>query len=340
MRVLVTGNAGFIGFHVARALLRRGDSVVGFDEVNSYYDPSLKEARLNLLQREAALAGKDYSFWRGDLADPAALRRCFEELKPDQVVHLAAQAGVRHSITNPEDYVRSNLVGFANILERCRSAGVRQLVYATTSSVYGANGHLPFSVNQGADHPLQFYAATKRANELMAHSYSSLFGLPTTGLRFFTVYGPWGRPDMALFIFAKKILAGEPIQLYNRGSHVRDFTYIDDVVRGILLSVDKPAVGHSMWDPMSPDPASSRSPFRILNIGNGCPVPLMDYVAALENALGLKADYELLPMQAGDVPETSADIGLTRDALGYEPQVSVQEGVARFVAWYREYYRA
>ena len=335
MKVLVTGNAGFIGFHVTRALLARGDEVVGFDNVNDYYDPRLKEARLAQL---AEGAGDAYAFIRANLADRAAIEACFAAHRFDRVINLAAQAGVRHSIENPYSYVESNLVGFLNLLEACRHAGVAHLTYASSSSVYGANTTLPLSEHAIADHPLQFYAATKRANELMAHSYSSLFGLPTTGLRFFTVYGPWGRPDMALFTFTRNILEGRPIRVFNYGNHKRDFTYIDDIVTGVIRASDAIAAPDPDWDGARPDPATSRAPFRLYNIGNSRPVLLTDYIAALEQALGRTAERELLPMQPGDVPDTHADVADLATVLGYRPQVTVEEGVRRFVDWYLSYY--
>ncbi len=335
MKVLVTGSAGFIGFHAAKRLLERGDSVVGFDVVNAYYDPSIKEARLAILEA----AGGDYSFVRADLADYAKVKACFEEHRFDRVIHLAAQAGVRYSLENPRAYVDSNIVGFTNILEACRHAGIAHLTYASTSSVYGANTAMPFSEHQGADHPLQFYAATKRANELMAHSYSHLFRLPTTGLRFFTVYGPWGRPDMALFLFTRKILAGEPIQVFNHGNHTRDFTYVDDIVEGVIRASDQIATANAAWDSDRPDPATSNAPYRIFNIGNNNPVKLSTYIEAIEKALGRKSIQELLPLQPGDVPDTFADVSELQNAVGYKPATTVQYGVERFVDWYRSYYR-
>jgi UDP-glucuronate 4-epimerase len=338
MKVLVTGNAGFIGFHVASALLARGDDVVGFDVVNDYYDPSLKEARLAILKRAGENARGRYEFIRADVAGQAAVDDCFERHRPDCVVHLAAQAGIRHSIENPRAYVASNLVGFANVIEACRRFPVRHLVYASTSSVYGANARLPFSETHGVDHPLQFYAVTKRSNELSAHAYSHLFGLPTTGLRFFTVYGPWGRPDMALFQFTRNIIAGRPIRLFNHGEHTRDFTYVDDVVRAVLLVVDRPPTSEPGWRPDDPDPSRSSAPFRIFNIGAGTPVPLRDYVDAIEAAVGTTAQCELVAAQPGDIHATHADVGEFERTFGFRPCVSVREGVAKFVQWYRAYY--
>jgi UDP-glucuronate 4-epimerase len=338
MRVLVTGNAGFIGYHVARRLLERGDTVVGFDVVNAYYDPSLKQARLAQLEALSAQLGGDYRFVRGDLADRAAVENLFADQSFDRVIHLAAQAGIRFSLEDPHSYVQSNVVGFTHILEACRHHKIGHLTYASTSSVYGGNAKMPYSEHDGADHPLQIYAATKRANELMAHSYSHLFGLPTTGLRFFTVYGPWGRPDMALFKFTRNILAGEPIDVYNFGNHTRDFTYIDDIVEGVIRASDAPAQSNADWRADDPDPASSNAPYRIFNIGNADPVKLAAYIDALEDALGKKAIRNLLPLQSGDMADTSSDTSELTKATGYAPQVSVREGVRRFVAWYRAFY--
>jgi UDP-glucuronate 4-epimerase len=338
MRTLVTGNAGFIGFHVASRLLRRGDAVVGVDLVNDYYSPEIKESRLALLQQFASEAGAKYSFHRANLADPEAVKNCFADGPFDRVIHLAAQAGVRYSLENPGAYVESNIIAFTNILEACRHSNVKHLTYASTSSVYGANTRMPFSEHQGVDHPLQFYAATKRANELMAHSYSHLFRLPTSGLRFFTVYGPWGRPDMALFLFTKNILAGLPIKLFNNAEHVRDFTYVDDIAEGVIRVSDDVATPNPEWNSDNPDPSTSNAPFRLLNIGNNAPVQLTEYVEAIEEALGKKAIRELLPLQPGDVPNTFADISALVKAVGYRPATPVRQGVASFVKWYREYF--
>ena len=338
MKVLVTGSAGFIGFHTAAKLITRGDAVVGIDNVNDYYDPALKEARLAELDRIAEANSAEYTFIRGDLSDQATVDKCFSDHGFDRVIHLAAQAGVRHSIEAPRDYVKSNIDAFTNILEACRHAETPHLTYASTSSVYGANRKMPFSEHDGVDHPLQFYAATKRANELMAHAYSHLFSLPTTGLRFFTVYGPWGRPDMALFTFTKRILAGEPIDLFNHGQHTRDFTYVDDIAEGVIRASDKIAAPSPDWDAMAPDPATSSAPYRIYNIGNSSPVPLIEYVRAIEAATNRKAEVRLLPLQPGDVPDTSADVSELVDAVGYKPATPVTEGVARFVDWYRRHY--
>jgi UDP-glucuronate 4-epimerase len=339
VRVLVAGNAGFIGFHLARRLMARGDAVVGFDNVNDYYDVGLKEARLAELERAAA-AGADYRFLRADLASRAAVEAAFAAGPFDRVIHLAAQAGVRYSLENPSAYVESNLTGFANILEACRRAAVPHLTFASTSSVYGANTTMPFEESQGVDHPLQLYAATKRANELMAHSYAHLFRLPCTGLRFFTVYGPWGRPDMAPMIFARAILEGRPIRLFNHGRHSRDFTYVDDIVEGVIRASDQPAAPDPAWDPRHPDPATSDAPFRLYNIGNSAPVALADFVAALEDALGRKAVRELAPLQPGDVPDTFADSTRLERATGWRPKTPVAEGVRRFADWYRALHAA
>lgn len=338
MKILVTGAAGFIGFHVAKRLLERGDTVVGIDVVNDYYDPALKEARLSILNQAAGGTNSAWTFIRADLANTAVVNECFAEHQFDRVIHLAAQAGVRHSLTHPHDYVQSNLVAFVNILEACRHAKTPHLTYASTSSVYGASTRMPFSEHDDADHPLQLYAATKRANELMAHSYSHLFALPTTGLRFFTVYGPWGRPDMAPIMFTRAIDEGRPIQVFNHGNHSRDFTYVDDVVEGVIRASDVPAMPAPGWDSGKPDPAISNAPFRIYNIGNSAPVRLDDFIGAIEKALGRKAVKELLPLQPGDVPDTYADVTELMKAVGYAPTTSVVDGVAKLVAWYRGYY--
>jgi len=333
VKILVTGAAGFIGFHAAQRLLARGDEVVGLDNLNDYYDVGLKRARLGELARAAA-----FRFVELDLAADEAIAGFFAREKFQRVVHLAAQAGVRHSLEDPHSYVRSNVTGTLNVLEGCRHQGVEHLVYASTSSVYGANTRMPFSVHRGVDHPLSLYAATKRANELMAHNYSSLFKIPTTGLRFFTVYGPWGRPDMALFLFTRSILEGKPIDVFNHGHHRRDFTYVDDIVEGVVRTLDKPAEPDPRWNANDPDPATSNAPFRIYNIGNNRPVELMRYIEVIEECLGRKAQKNFLPLQLGDVPETSADIeDLVRD-VGYRPATPVEVGVRRFVEWYCAYY--
>ena len=336
MRILVTGAAGFIGFHLSRSLLERGDEVVGLDDLNAYYDPSLKAARLAILEKHAG-----YRHAKLDLADRPGVAALFAELKPEVVVNLAAQAGVRYSLESPTTYVDSNVVGFLNILEGCRAVQPRHLVFASTSSVYGANGKLPFSVHDGANHPITLYAATKLANEAMAHSYAHLFGIPSTGFRFFTVYGPWGRPDMALFKFTAAILKGEPIDVYGEGKMQRDFTYVGDIVAGLVAAVDRPAEVNPGWDPLKPDPATSGvAPWRMLNLGNSTRVELMRYIEVLEEKLGRKAKLNLLPMQPGDVARTEADVEETRSALGYAPSTSIEVGVSRFVDWYLEYYGA
>ena len=335
MRVLVTGAAGFIGSHLSERLLARGDEVLGYDNLNAYYDPTLKEARL------ARLTPKDgFSFVRASLEDRAALEAAFDDFKPQRVVNLAAQAGVRYSLENPHAYIDSNIVGFLNILEACRHRGIEHLVYASSSSVYGANRKLPFAVEDSVDHPVSLYAASKKANELMAHTYSHLFNLPTTGLRFFTVYGPWGRPDMALFLFTKKILAGEPIDVFNHGHHTRDFTYIDDIVEGVIRTLDRVPGSDPNYDPLAPTPASSLAPYRVYNIGNHQPVELLRYIEVLEECLGRKAEKRLLPLQPGDVPDTYADVeALSRDT-GYSPSTPIETGVRRFADWYRAFYQA
>jgi UDP-glucuronate 4-epimerase len=332
--ILVTGAAGFIGYHVSRRLLERGDRVLGIDNLNPYYDPKLKEARLAELRRF-----KDFTFAHADIADTDSMQEIFSERSPRRVIHLAAQAGVRYAAVNPFAYIDSNLVGFQNILEGCRHNEVEHLVFASTSSVYGANTRQPFSEHDGVDHPLSLYGATKKANELMAHSYAHLYRLPVTGLRFFTVYGPWGRPDMALFKFTRGILAGEPIPVYNQGRMIRDFTYIDDIAEGVVRILDVIPAPNPDWNSSEPDPATSNAPYRIYNIGNNRPVELLHYIAVLEQCLGTKAKLDLLPMQPGDVPSTMADVSDLERATGFRPRTTVEEGVAEFVKWYRGYYR-
>ena len=334
MKILVTGSAGFIGSALVLRLLARGDTVIGIDNHNNYYDPALKEARL-----ERHAKHPNYTHLRIDLADRQAIQDAFKTHQPQRVVNLAAQAGVRYSIDNPLAYIDSNIVGFAHILEGCRHNGVEHLVYASSSSVYGANTTMPFSVHHNVDHPLSLYAASKKANELMAHTYSHLYNLPTTGLRFFTVYGPWGRPDMALFKFTKAILAGEPIQVFNHGKHRRDFTYIDDIVEGVIRVLDQPAAANPAWQGHAPDPGTSLAPWRVYNIGNNQPVELMDYIAALEKALGKSAEKQLLPLQAGDVPDTYADVADLIEQFHYKPATTVEEGIQSFVAWYRNEFK-
>ena len=337
MRILVTGAAGFIGMHLTQYLLQRGDEVIGIDNLNDYYEVSLKEARLQ--QITTSDRHSRFRFIRMDLADREGIAQLFSDTQPEKVVNLAAQAGVRYSLDNPLAYIDSNLVGFANILEGCRHNAVKHLVYASSSSVYGANEAMPFSVHDNVDHPLSLYAASKKANELMAHTYSHLYNLPTTGLRFFTVYGPWGRPDMALFKFTEAILEGKPIDVFNYGKHRRDFTYIDDIVEGIVRTLDHTAQANPEWNGKKPDPATSKSPWRVYNIGNQNPVELLDYIQAIEQALGKTAEKRLLPMQAGDVPDTYADVEALVNDVGYRPATSVTEGVQHFVAWYRDYYQ-
>ena len=334
MNVLVTGAAGFIGFHVSRALLERGDTVTGFDCVNNYYDVGLKEARLALLRQMSG-----FTFVKGALEDAAAVNALFAGKPFDRVIHLAAQAGVRYSLKNPHAYLQSNLAGFLNILEACRHARTPHLTYASSSSVYGLNSQQPFSVHDNVDHPISLYAATKKANELMAHTYSHLYQLPTTGLRFFTVYGPWGRPDMALFLFTKAILAGKPIDVYNHGKMRRDFTYIDDIVQGVVRTSDQIAAPNPDWDAARPDPSSSPAPYRLYNIGNNSPVELDHFIATIEAALGRTATRNYLPMQPGDVPSTCADVDALQRAVGFAPATPLETGIARFIEWYRDYYK-
>ena len=333
MRVLVTGVAGFIGSHLAHRLLARGDTVIGVDNLNDYYDPTLKHARLARLTVQAG-----FEFHEQDIADRAGMETLFAKAGAQRVVNLAAQAGVRYSLTHPHAYVDANVVGFMNVLEGCRHNRVEHLVYASSSSVYGLNTTMPFSVHHNVDHPVSLYAATKKANELMAHTYSHLYRLPTTGLRFFTVYGPWGRPDMALFLFTKAILAGKPIQVFNEGRMQRDFTFIDDIVEGVLRTLDHVARPNPAWNSAEPDPGTSPAPYRIYNIGNNNPVELTRFIAAIETALGRKAIRELLPMQPGDVPATAADVADLQADVGFSPSTSIETGIARFIDWYKEYY--
>ncbi|MCZ6658074.1 MAG: NAD-dependent epimerase [Gammaproteobacteria bacterium] len=334
MRVLITGAAGFIGSFTCHRLLDRSDEVVGVDNLNDYYDVGLKEARLVRLQERAG-----FTFERADIDDSTTVAALFREHRPNRVVHLAAQAGVRYSLENPQAYIDANITGFLNVLESVRDLGTDHLVYASTSSVYGANTKMPFSVHDAVDHPVSLYAATKKCNELMAHTYSHLFGIPCTGLRFFTVYGPWGRPDMALFKFTRQILAGEPIDVFNYGYHKRDFTYIDDIVEGIVRVLDKGAVANPDWDGSDPDPASSSAPYRIYNIGSNNPIDLMRYIEVLEETLGIEAKTNLLPMQPGDVPDTYADVDDLVQEVGYKPDTPIEVGIHNFVSWYKTYYQ-
>jgi UDP-glucuronate 4-epimerase len=334
LKILLTGAAGFIGFHTARKLLARGDEVVGLDNLNDYYDPNLKRARLALLA-----AHPQFRFVKMDLADWGGMKALFVREKFPRVIHLGAQAGVRYSLENPQAYIDSNVTGTLNVLEGCRHNGAEHLVFASTSSVYGLNTDMPFSVHRGANHPLSLYASTKRTNELMAHNYAALFKLPVTGLRFFTVYGPWGRPDMALFTFTRNILEGKPIDVFNHGHHKRDFTYVDDIAEGVVRCCDRVAAADANWNSSNPDPASSSAPYRIYNIGNQQPVELIRYIEVIEDCLGRKAVKNMLPLQPGDVPDTFADVDdLVRD-VGYRPATPVEDGIRRFVDWYLEYYK-
>jgi UDP-glucuronate 4-epimerase len=333
MKILVTGAAGFIGSHLAIKLLERGDEVIGVDNLNDYYEVSLKEARLERVKKY-----RTFTDVRADIQDREAMAEVFVKYKPQRVVNLAAQAGVRYSLANPYAYIDSNIMGFTTILENCRHHDVQHLVYASSSSVYGGNTKLPFSEHDNVDHPVSLYAATKKANELMAHTYSHLFNLPTSGLRFFTVYGPWGRPDMALFLFAKAILEGRPIDVFNNGDMMRDFTYIDDIVEGVIRVLDRPAESNSMFNGKVPDPATSEAPYRVLNIGNNQPIKLMEYISALETSLGLVATKNFMPMQLGDVPATYADTSELNHWVDFKPQTKFNIGIARFVEWYKDYY--
>lgn len=333
MKILVTGAAGFIGARLTEKLLERGDEVVGVDNLNDYYEVTLKEARLARFLDNPA-----FTFHKLDIEDREAMPALFADVRPQRVVHLAAQAGVRYSLENPHAYIDANIVGTMNVLEGCRHNDVEHLVYASSSSVYGANTRMPFSVHDNVDHPVSLYAATKKANELMAHTYSHLYGLPATGLRFFTVYGPWGRPDMSLFLFTRRILAGEPIDVYNYGNHRRDFTYVDDIVAGVMGCVDTVATANPDWRSDAPDPATARAPHRVYNIGNNSPVELMDFIGALEECLGMEARKNMLPLQPGDVPDTYADVTALVDDIGYRPGTPIKTGIANFVAWYKEYY--
>ena len=338
MTVLVTGAAGFIGFHLSTRLLQQGHAVIGFDNINPYYDTALKRARIAQLEATALRTGSAFHLIEADLEDRVAVDAAFAQHMPQKVVNLAAQAGVRYSIENPAAYIQANLVGFGHILEGCRHHGVEHLVYASSSSVYGGNTRMPFSEQHSVDHPVSLYAASKKANELMAHTYSHLYGLPATGLRFFTVYGPWGRPDMALFLFTKAMLEGKPIQVFNNGQMVRDFTYIDDIIESLMRLLEKPATADPGFDSQAPNPSTSWAPHRVFNIGNSNPTPLMDYIHAVEQALGVTAEKQLMPMQPGDVPATAADTSSLEAWVGFKPNTPINEGVARFVAWYREFY--
>lgn len=338
MTVLVTGAAGFIGFHLSRRLLKQGTPVVGFDNVNPYYDPSLKRARIAQLEALASSTGTPFQLIKADLENGEAVAAAFQKHNPQMVVNLAAQAGVRYSIENPAAYIQSNLVGFGHVLEGCRNHGVKHLVYASSSSVYGGNSRMPFSEQHSVDHPVSLYAASKKANELMAHTYSHLYSLPATGLRFFTVYGPWGRPDMALFLFTRAMLANKPIEVFNHGKMVRDFTYIDDIIESLVRLLQKPAAPDTAFDSDNPNPATSWASHRVFNIGNSNPTPLMEYIEALESELGLTSQKLFLPMQPGDVPATSADTSALEAWVGFKPSTKIKDGVAQFVAWYKEFH--
>ncbi len=348
MKILVTGSAGFIGFHLVNRLVARGDAVVGLDVINDYYDPKLKYDRLEhagirtlCIDYDTLVTSEqhpNYRFTKIALEDREAIERLFEQEQFDAVCHLAAQAGVRYSLVNPRAYIDSNIVGFVNILEACRQQQVGHLAYASSSSVYGLNEKMPFATSDNVDHPVSLYAASKKSNELMAHTYSHLFGLPTTGLRFFTVYGPWGRPDMALFLFTKAILAGEPIQVFNYGKMIRDFTYVDDIIEGVVRVIDHPPAGNPNWNPQQPDPATSKAPYKVYNIGNQNPVQLMDFIEAIEQALGRTTHKEMLPIQPGDVAATYADVHDLVEDLGYKPATPMRTGIERFIEWYRNYY--
>jgi UDP-glucuronate 4-epimerase len=333
MTILITGAAGFIGSHVSRALLDRGDSVIGFDNLNNYYDVKLKHDRLKILEHE------NFIFKEGDISNKQDISPIFHDHKIERVVNLAAQAGVRYSLENPQAYVSSNLIGFVNILELCRFHNINHLVYASSSSVYGMNTILPFSVSHNVDHPVSLYAATKKSNELLAHTYSHLFDLPTSGLRFFTVYGPWGRPDMAAFLFTKAILEGKPIKVFNHGKMKRDFTYIDDIVEGVIRVLDKPPLPNPLWSGIDPDPSFSSAPYKIFNIGNNQPVKLTDFIHEIESALNIEAKKEFLPIQPGDVPETYADIQALTEHVDFQPSTSIQDGISNFINWYKTYYK-
>lgn len=339
MKVLVTGSAGFIGFHTVISLLNRGDEVIGIDNLNDYYDVNLKKARLKHIETHANNLKSNFKFYKLDLSNQLEINKLFSKYCFNSVINLAAQAGVRYSTENPHAYINSNIVGFLNILESCRHHNIEHLVYASSSSVYGANGKLPFSVSDSVDHPMSLYAASKKSNELMAHSYSNLYGLPTTGLRFFTVYGPWGRPDMALFLFTKSILSGEKIDVYNEGNHIRDFTYIDDIVEGIIACLDSVPAASQDWDPMNPNPAFSFAPWKVYNIGNSKPTSLREYIEVLEKELGKTADKNYLPLQPGDVPSTAADVSSLIKDTGYSPSTSINFGIKQFVSWYLNFYK-
>ena len=339
MKILITGAAGFIGFHLTKKILESGISVVAIDNLNSYYDPVLKDARLNQLKIISKNSGTELFFEKCDITDKDKIDEIFKKYRPQKVVNLAAQAGVRYSIENPKEYIQTNIVGFSNILEGCRNFDIEHLIYASSSSVYGGNTNTPFSEKQNVDHPVSLYAATKKSNELMAHTYSHLYGIPTTGLRFFTVYGPWGRPDMALFLFTKAILNDQPIKVFNHGKMVRDFTYIDDIVESVFQIINKPSLSDKFFNTKSPNPSSSWAPYRVFNIGNSTPTSLLDYIEAIENEIGKKSKKQFLPMQLGDVPETESDTSLLEAWIGFKPNTPIKNGVKQFITWYRDFYK-
>ena len=339
MKILITGAAGFIGFHLTKKILESGISVVAIDNLNSYYDPVLKYARLNQLEIISKYSGTELFFEKCDITEKDKIDEIFKKYRPQKVVNLAAQAGVRYSIENPKEYIQTNIVGFSNILEGCRNFDIEHLIYASSSSVYGGNTNTPFSEKQNVDHPVSLYAATKKSNELMAHTYSHLYGIPTTGLRFFTVYGPWGRPDMALFLFTKAILNDQPIKVFNHGKMVRDFTYIDDIVESVFQIINKPSLSDKFFNTKSPNPSSSWAPYRVFNIGNSTPTSLLDYIEAIENEIGKKSKKQFLPMQLGDVPETESDTSLLEAWIGFKPNTPIKNGVKQFITWYRDFYK-
>ncbi len=339
MKILITGAAGFIGFHLTKKILESGISVVAIDNLNSYYDPVLKYARLNQLEIISKYSGTELFFEKCDITEKDKIDEIFKKYRPQKVVNLAAQAGVRYSIENPKEYIQTNIVGFSNILEGCRNFDIEHLIYASSSSVYGGNTNTPFSEKQNVDHPVSLYAATKKSNELMAHTYSHLYGIPTTGLRFFTVYGPWGRPDMALFLFTKAILNDQPIKVFNHGNMVRDFTYIDDIVESVFQIINKPSLSDKLFNTKSPNPSSSWAPYRVFNIGNSTPTSLLDYIEAIENEIGKKSKKQFLPMQLGDVPETESDTSLLEAWIGFKPNTPIKNGVKQFITWYRDFYK-
>ena len=339
MKILITGAAGFIGYHLSKRILKNGHDLIGFDNLNSYYDPTLKESRLKQLKKLSADTGNKFTFIRGDLQNKSHIKNIFKKYIPKKVVNLAAQAGVRYSIENPSAYIDTNIVGFANILEACRENNIEHLVYASSSSVYGGNTNMPFSESESVDHPISIYAASKKSNELMAHSYSHLFKIPSTGLRFFTVYGPWGRPDMALFLFTKSIINNEPIKVFNNGNMIRDFTYIDDIIESLIRIINKPATPNINFNTNNPDPSDSWAPHKIFNIGNSTPTPLIEYIESIEDALGIKAKKLFLPMQQGDLAATESDSSSLEKWINFKPNTPIKEGINKFIKWYKDFYQ-